>query len=394
MNPNNSNINTNQFRPTFQSSSLDNYTSSETRIETTQYIANQNPSSHGITPQNYQTVNFSQQPINQVTNLNRVFKPIPEEKKFIMRDDLNSSIDHIKKLTKKVTFDINLDSSQKLHYCLIHKEENSNIVYKNDQGKITFINNFCDICLEDFNYEEKGFKNDHFTSILRKRKEELLALENDDFSRELHIDNMWNNLKNLILKNAVKAIDYTYYFKKNFMDNISQTPLSEKDVNDLRKFLANILDKNKSIDFRGIGEKPQLKQQYISLALYLLTYQKDGLNSINFSELEQSLKKFILEIYNLRQETYNDYTEWLKLSIENYKNLCNFGNLTIDNAFLSTINVDFYSGVKVEIRESSEYMQKYNDLLLKYNIEIKTMEQTIYNLRNSSNLNVQEVKIY
>lgn len=401
MNPNNQNTNisnSNEVRPSIQFSSRNSVNTSDPRIQTTHYSTNQNSSSQGI-PQNYQTVTFEQQALNQHKILNGytdVFDRIPTEERFVIRDDMEECVERLKKFSKNIIFDISHESSKscKQHACKDHLEEKANLVYKVEDGKTIFIDNFCDICLDDFNHEEKGYKSEHFTSVLRKRREEIAELDQETFQKELHVENIWENLKSLILKNASKAIEYTYQFRENYINNISQTAMTEKMIEDLRVFLSKILNKKKEIDFRGIGERPQLKQQYISLAIFLLTYNKKGLLSLDFYELERCLKQYILEIYNLRQETLNGYTQWLRLSIENYKVLCHAGNLQIDNTFLNSINVDLYSGVRVETRDSGEYMQKYNDLLIKYNTEIKAMDQTIYNLRNSvnsTNIQVQEV---
>ena len=115
---------------------------------------------------------------------------------------------------------------------------------------------------------------------------------------------------------------------------------------------------------------------------------------MNFSDLEVLLKKYILEIYTVRQETINNYTEWLRQLISYYQSFCISGNLQVDNNFLSKININLFEETKIEYRESSEWKLKYNELLIQYNTEIKNFELNIINLRNNVNIQVQEVNKY
>lgn len=400
MNPNIQNFNTpnSQTRQSVQYSN-DSYKTSSPRIETTHYKSNQmNISGNN---QAYQTVAFDQNIKVQTSTLSgykQAFRSIPVDQTVIIREDIGSDIDFVRNFSK-LEFDYNLAGECNFHNCMEHKEEKANIAYKQVEGKFVFYKNLCDICLSNSDLEEQGYKVEHFSSILKKRKEEILEINSDNFETEIHLENMWQNLKSLILNSAVKAIEYSKSFQENYMSLLGKNKLSSKDVEMVKVLLSKLLDKNNNLSFRGIGEHPELKEQYISLAIYLINYQRKSLVTLNFVEMESYLKKYILEIFQIRQDTVNNYTAWLRQLVGYYQTICQVGNLRIDNAFLSTINIDLFSGVRIETRESTDYMQRYNDLLVKYNSEIKIMELTIYNLRNSVNINttniqVQEVKLF
>jgi len=358
---------------------------SPSRIETTHYVTNTISS----TNQGYQTVAFEQQPISQTTSrfsgCVTAFRIISEDEAVILRPDIGRDIDALRTFSR-FSFDPAVLCSKdfKFHTCTYHMEERINIVYENVNGRSVFKDNVCNLCLNQSNYEEKGYKIEHYTTVLKKRKEEILSLNEENFVIEYHVESLWQNLKSLILNSAVKAIDYSKSFQDNYIPFLTNNKMSQKDIDNIRILINYMREKNMELDFRGIEEKPELKQQYISLAIFLISFKKQNMLSLNFYDMESCLKKYILQIYQLRQETVNNYTEWIRQLVGYYHSLCQIGMIQIDNAFLSTININLYSEARVEYRESGEYMQKYNELLIKYNTEIKAMNLTIYNLRNTA----------
>lgn len=388
-------------------------------IETTHYSANQIPSQVS----NFQTVPFEQGTVVQsnisTTGFRNTFRVIKdEEMTSLCRDRFVLDIErYIEPAAMTFVDDPNL------HVCPESKEDEEYIVYKlGKDGKPIVLENVSSLVLSERQeeFEQKGYKVDYYTKVLKDEKNDLIDLENYDFTLENQVEVIYRNLRNLILTSAVRAIDYSRSFKQNYLSHFSQGSLSKKDVELLRAFIAKVTDKNHKFDLRAIGQRPELKKQYISLAIFLLAWERRSLADLNFGEMEAALRTYITEVYKLRQETISNYSEWLRQLVEHYHVVCQAGNLRVDNTFLSTINIDLFAQAqttRVEYRESGEYMQKYNellvrynaeikegnwmqkynDLLAKYNADIKQMDLTIYNLRqsaNSTNIQVQEVNNY
>ena len=61
---------------------------------------------------------------------------------------------------------------------------------------------------------------------------------------------------------------------------------------------------------------------------------------VKFSKWPKTPFVKFLQIYQLRQETVNNYTEWIRQLVGYYHSLCQIGMIQIDNAFLSTININ------------------------------------------------------
>jgi hypothetical protein len=398
MNPNNQNFTTSSRQIISNEQTILGNLSVQPRIETTQYNSNSRASIQGFNT-NFQTVAFDQQPRQQtlvtVPEYYKVFRYIPEQEYYHIRSDLKEQISLINSF-RRASFDVKYLTGKdfNFHTCQIHMEERANIVYKVVDGRTVFFDHLCDLCLDDDKIQSSGYKSEHFTSILKRKKEEIFSLDKENFEHELHADNIWQNLKSLILKSAIKAIDYSRSFKNDFFDLIGRNILTVGDIENLKKIIHSISENKSVLNFKGIGEHPELKQQYISLAIFLISYRKQNYSSLNFSDLEVLLKKYILEIYTVRQETINNYTEWLRQLISYYQSFCISGNLQVDNNFLSKININLFEETKIEYRESSEWKLKYNELLIQYNTEIKNFELNIINLRNNVNIQVQEVNKY
>lgn len=369
------------------------------RIETTQYNANPSVTNQGYNT-GFQTVSFNQQARVQPSNsfgYRNVFKLVEKKDVFFFREDLEKKVNTLMSF-RQASFDPEwLVGKKQLHTCPKYLSSQDNIVFKEIDGRTVFHDNICD---EEQTEEEdklyaKGFKIMDYTRVLKDRKQIILDMENSNFEHELHADNIFQNLKSLILKSAERAIDYSISFQQNFYNSIGRNILNSTDIEHLQKLLKNLIDENKNLNFKNIGARPELKQQYISFAIFLLSYRSQNNLDINFSELENMLKSYIQEIFTIRQETVNNYTEWLSQLIVYYKEICNAGNLNIDNTFLSTINVNLFGETRIEYRENSEWMLKYNQLLVQYNTEINNLNLTIVNMRKTptTDLQVQEVII-
>lgn len=373
---------TKQSTRTIEYTSSSNMISSAPIIETTHYSTNQ------VIPgtvQTFQTVSFDggvrRQSSIEYNGYKPCFRFIPENEQVQLRETICCALEG------RFSYPVHIQLNQK------HEE---NLVYSFKDGKPYFIETLDNIDVEERreNYEKKGYRMENYVGVLKEKKDVIINLKTSNFQVESSCENMWQNLRNLILNSAQKALDYSINFKENYMSFLGLSSLSMTDIQNMRVLVDKILDSHNNLDFRGIGLKPELKQQYIALAIFLITYEKKDFFQLNFYEMEKSLRYFIGEIYQLRQETVNCYTDWLQQLITHYHTICQAGNIQIDTTWLNSLQIDMFSG-RVEIRESGEYMEKYNQLLIKYNTEIKSMEQTIYNLRssvNSANMQVQEVK--
>jgi hypothetical protein len=365
----------------------------EPRIETTQYNANTTVSAQGVNT-GFQTVSFEQKANLQNTyffkTFKEVFKNVIKDDYFELRPDFEDTFSSFRN-SKTLTFDpSNLlgDKRNKFHYCEVHKLDRDNIAYKIVNGKTQFFENICSICQGPRNLSERGYTVEHFSAILNKKKQEIFSLEFEQFNHESNCENIWQNLKSLILRSAVKAVDYTKNFQSDFFNLVGRNRFTQEDVESIKSVIEFTIKKNKNLDYTNIGERPELRKQYISLAIFLISRC-----NINFTELEVLLKKYIFEIYTIRQETLNCHTDWLTQLVAYYRAICLEGKLIVDNTFLSTININLFGETRIEYRESSEWMLKYNELLIQYNTEIQNLNLTIINLRNNvpTNLQIQEV---
>ena len=358
--------------------------------------------STNINPVLNQTVSFNHQPIIQQTIttgiMSNIFKSIPRMEAVKIREDITVDIQKIFN-QKKFHFNLDYINSTNCYQqkCEPHKEFQENFVFEKKNGVEIFIGNFCDICLDEGGFDQGERKVEHYTHILKQNKELLIDINNNELDLESHAENLWLNLQNLILNTGFLAVDYTKSFQEDFISKFFKIRLSEKDILDIKNIIKKIYNEKKDcVELSGIGARPEFKVQCISLAILLSTFKKKSLDTINFIEVESYLKKYILDIFNLRQRTVESYTEWLRILVGYYNSICLNGKIEIDQGFLNTINIDLFSGTRIEIVENNSYLEKYNALLAKYEYEINQMNITISNLRQqniSISSKVNEVKI-
>ena len=242
----------------------------------------------------------------------------------------------------------------------------------------------CVQCLSKLNAKYKGqFRCELYSEVIMQNKHKIDQIRTHNVNLNTtggskYVDSVYDFTFDFIEPIADEILDLVSYFGDEVLEKISGDQDQFK-IQELKDFIKT-MDFNSRGDpnLNNIGDNKALKSKYVALAVFLLKFNENGINSNTIPQgISEKLKAYLLEIISLRHYIVRKFTDWLKfLTGDIYNYIFSVDRREVDNNFRNNLQIEYGN---VVVQNNDDEIFKLKNF---YDLELRKKDEKIISLLN------------